>query len=288
MYLQTCKNKEDVKRLMTTNSDFIVPMIYDVISKDLFKQNPKLLSLLIRNVIGEEIKEEDMILEPEKLPRKQLEEKRREQDVCVKNENKVTNVEVNSGIRRTKALDYKNLTYVGSLMSFYYGKCIRQINFQRYDVIEGKEEIQKFTFKSQNGKSRENEVYIYDVNVAKFEKISYTNSRYEKEFVMLMKIFLLDSKKKIKEIIEDNEFMKEVYKMHERLSTGGFTLNHFPDELFHQMEKEEERANGLTEGFTNGAKSKTLELAKKMISERIDTNIVSRVTGLSKESIKAL
>ena len=269
---------------MKSNPDFIVPIIYDVVSKDLFKRNSKLLALLIRNIIGENVQEEDIFPEYENIPRISFDEKGKEQDICIKNFDKVTNLEINSGIRRTKSLDYKNLTYVGSLMSFYYGKTVRQINFQRYDIIDDQDEIQKFTFKNQHGKSRKNKVYIYDVNVAKFKSISYTNSRYEKEFILLMKIFLLDSKKEIKKVIGNNEFMKEVYAMHESLSNERFVLKHFPDELFHQMEKEEEREEGIIEG----AKNKTLELAKKMIKEGANMSFVSKVTGLSKDKIKSL
>ena len=288
MYLKKCKKKEDVKKLMKSNPDFIVPMIYDVISKDLFKRNNKLLALLIRNVIGENVREDDIFPEYENIPRIQFDEKRKEQDICIKNFDKVTNLEINSGIRRTKSLDYKNITYVGSLMSFYYGKTIRQINFQRYDIIDDKDEIQKFTFKNERGKSRKNKVYIYDVNVAKFKNISYTNSKYEKEFIILMKIFLLDSKKEIKKVIGNNEFMKEVYAMHESLSNERFVLKHFPDELFHQMEKEEEREEGRKTGLIEGAKNKTLELAKKMLKKGIDTSSISEITGLSIENISKL
>lgn len=283
-YLKNCKTKEDVTKLMKFNSDFIVPMIYDCISKNLFKENPKLLALLIRNVIGEEVTEKDIFLGSESVPRTNFDEKMGNQDIFVVSLDKVTNFEINNRKRRNKKLDDKNLTYVGSLMSFYYGKAIRQINFQNYDIIDDKDEIQKFTFKNQHGKDRKNKVYIYDVNVAKFKGISYTNSKYEKEFILLMKIFLLDSKKKIKEIIGDNEFMKEVYTMHESLSTEGFTFKHFPDELLNQLEKEEEREEGMIEG----AKRKTLELAKKMIKEGIDASSVSKITGLSKDKIKSL
>lgn len=283
-YLKNCKTKEDVTKLMKFNSDFIVPMIYDCISKNLFKENPKLLALLIRNVIGEEVTEKDIFLGSESVPRTNFDEKMGNQDIFVVSLDKVTNFEINNRKRRNKKLDDKNLTYVGSLMSFYYGKVVRQINFQNYDIIDDKDEIQKFTFKNQHGKDRKNKVYIYDVNVAKFKGISYTNSKYEKEFILLMKIFLLDSKKKIKEIIGDNEFMKEVYTMHESLSTEGFAFKHFPDELLNQLEKEEEREEGMIEG----AKRKTLELAKKMIKEGIDASSVSKITGLSKDKIKSL
>ena len=283
-YLKNCKTKEDVTKLMKFNSDFIVPMIYDCISKNLFKENPKLLALLIRNVIGEEVTEKDIFLGSESVPRTNFDEKMGNQDIFVVSLDKVTNFEINNRKRRNKKLDDKNLTYVGSLMSFYYGKAIRQINFQNYDIIDDKDEIQKFTFKNQHGKDRKNKVYIYDVNVAKFKGISYINSKYEKEFILLMKIFLLDSKKKIKEIIGDNEFMKEVYTMHESLSTEGFAFKHFPDELLNQLEKEEEREEGMIEG----AKKKTLELAKKMIKEGIDASSVSKITGLSKDKIKSL
>lgn len=273
---------------MKSNPDFIVPMIYDCISKDLFKKNPKLLALLIRNVIKEDIKETDISLGSESIPRTHFHEKSKEQDIFVKSKDKVTNVEINSGIRRTKTLDYKNLTYVGSLMSFYYGKTVRQINFQKYDIIDDKDAIQTFTFRNEKGKSRKNKVYIYDVNVAKFKNISYTNSKYEKEFILLMKIFLLDSKKQIKKIIKDNEFMKEVHTMHESLSTDEFVLKHFPDELFHKLEKEEEREEGRKSGFREGVRKNTLKLARKMLKKGIDTSSIAEITGLSLDKIKTL
>ena len=47
-------------------------------------------------------------------------------------------------------------------------------------------------------------------------------------------------------------------------------------------------ARGITIGEKRGIRKNTLELAKKMLKENIDTDIVSKVTGLSKKILMTM
>ena len=48
------------------------------------------------------------------------------------------------------------------------------------------------------------------------------------------------------------------------------------------------REEGLEEGRKEGRKESKLEVAKKMLEEKMDIEIIEKVTGLSKEEIKKL
>ncbi len=48
------------------------------------------------------------------------------------------------------------------------------------------------------------------------------------------------------------------------------------------------REGAYDDGKEEGKKKKSLEIAKKMLEEKMDLKIISKVTGLSKEKIKKL
>ena len=131
------------------------------------------------------------------------------------------------------------------------------------------------------------DIEIIDVNIDSFQNIRYTNSEYEKEFIMFMKILRCSSRKEIKKIIRNNQFVKEVFMLHEKLCLEEPVLNYFTPEIMLQMERKEADRREK-EGIIEGAKNKTLELAKKMLKKGIDTSSISEITGLSIENISKL
>ncbi len=61
------------------------------------------------------------------------------------------------------------------------------------------------------------------------------------------------------------------------------------EELQRQIDeemKEEGLKEGLREGLKEGAKQNSIEIAKKMIKEKFDTETIIKLTGLTKEEIK--
>ena len=75
--------------------------------------------------------------------------------------------------------------------------------------------------------------------------------------------------------------------LHEKLCLEEPVLNYFTPEIMLQMERKEADRREK-EGIIEGAKNKTLELAKKMLKKGIDTSSISEITGLSIENISKL
>ena len=57
MYIMNFKMKKDVIEYMNENEDFIIPMMYDCIGKNLLKNNMKLLFMVINNILKKDFKE---------------------------------------------------------------------------------------------------------------------------------------------------------------------------------------------------------------------------------------
>lgn len=60
--------------------DFIIPLIYDVIIRNILKQNKDLLVLIINNVLETKYKKENIYLKDVKLVKRNRKEKQRECD----------------------------------------------------------------------------------------------------------------------------------------------------------------------------------------------------------------
>ena len=72
------------------------------------------------------------------------------------------------------------------------------------------------------------------------------------------------------------------------------------EELYHKMKEEENTMGLIEEGINNakklgisigeirGANNKTVELAKRMLKEGLNADIVSKVTGLSKKALMTM
>ena len=136
--------------------------------------------------------------------------------------------------------------------------------------------------KNEVGEVKIKNFIIYDVTLPLFEDIYYTDSEVEEDFLKLMKMFSCDSKKEIEKMIKGNHLLEEVYGMQKKLNSDEFILEHFPDELYHELEKKE----FLEKGREEGKIETTLEFAKKMLKEGASVDFTMKVNGLSREKLE--
>ena len=267
------KDKKTFKEYQKTNPDFIIPLMYDVIGRNILKNNKKLLLLIINNVLNTSFKLEDITIKDGRVKKEWKKEKGRECDILVEIGRNVINIEINK--KHTSVKDKKNMSYVGNLYNNYYDYEICQININDYDIFNEGEEIYVSMIKEmKKGFERIENLKIYDVNIGKFKEKCYTNSRrYDKDFITLMKIFESKSRKEIEKEIKDSILLKEVYEMQDKLNREDFVLERFPDDLLHELEKKEIKEEGIKEGI----KKRNKELINSMIKK-----------GMSKEEIADL
>ena len=60
------------------------------------------------------------------------------------------------------------------------------------------------------------------------------------------------------------------------------------EEYGFRVGKEEGIEKGIQKGIEKGINKEKIEIAKKMLLENIDINLISKLTGLTKEEIKNL
>ena len=279
---KTINDKKSFKEYRENNPDFIIPLMYDVIGRNILKNNKKLLQLVINNVLDTNFKLDDIIIKDGRLKKKFRKEKGRECDVLVEIGMHVINIEINK--KHTNTKDRKNMSYVGNLYNNYYDYEICQININDYDIFKEGEEIYVSMIKEiKKGLERIENLKIYDLNVGKFKEKCYTNSRrYDKDFITLMKIFESKSRKEIEKEIKDSILLREVYEMQDKLSRENFVLERFPDELLHELEKKELK-DDLEKAKEELRKTKE---ETKNLKEEIIIKLLNK--GMSKEEIADL
>ena len=290
--------KENIPSKIYTE-DFIIPLIYDVIIRNILKQNKDLLVLIINNVLETEYKKENIYLKDVKLVKRNRKEKQRECDILVEIKDKVINIEINK--YNTKSLDDKNMSYVGKLLESYYESEVVQININDFDIYGYNEEIYVSSMvEEKHNIKRTKKIKIYDINIDSFKEKCYTNSRrYDKDFVLFMQIIKLDSKKKIESKIKNSKLLWEVYEMQDKLSREDFVLERFPDDLFNEMEKKELRQKaedsikegfkeGMKEGMKEGIETNKKEIVINLLKKNFSYKEIEDIVNISEEKIKQI
>ena len=60
------------------------------------------------------------------------------------------------------------------------------------------------------------------------------------------------------------------------------------DEIINNTLYEKGISEGISQGISQGIEQNKIENAKKMLKEKLDIDLISKITGLSKEEIKKL
>ena len=90
-----------------------------------------------------------------------------------------------------------------------------------------------------------------------------------------------------KEFKEDDNYMKAVNKIEELLMDPNFAGAYDVEER-RAFDMEDMRLTGKDEGIVEGKKKQQLEIAKKMLKDITDYNLIAKYTGLSIEEIKEI
>jgi len=146
--------------------------------------------------------------------------------------------------------------------------------------------IEEFELRNSDGESLTDKIkfiYIYLPNIRK--KLYNKNELNELEkFILVMceqNINLSKDLGKGYEIMED--FVDDaVYASNDEV------LDIYDAEVIKQMEMQDMKKQGLSEGYDAGERNKQLEIAKNMLSKNIDIETIISCTGLSKKEIENL
>ena len=161
-----------------------------------------------------------------------------------------------------------------------------------------------------NGKLDEEERYFrkYKVNLSFFSEKGYNIEKLSK-FERVLLIMREKNKDKLKKLAGKDKELKNMVKKIEDMSKARkifdiYAFNEHVEKLARDAEKQEARKEGLAEGRAQGRaegraqgraqgraeaeKETKIETARKMLEEKLDINLISKITELSIDEIKSL
>ena len=134
---------------------------------------------------------------------------------------------------------------------------------------------------------------IIRIDVPYYSKKWYnTGKKGSTDVERFIALFNISDKETANNISTGDKDMGEILKKIEECSSdeeiiGAYDLEFHRSEI-ERLGKIEAREEGIKEGIKEGILEKSKEIAHNMLKENIDLDIISRVTGLTKEQIKEL
>lgn len=212
-------------------------------------------------------------------------------DVLVKADDKLINIEVNSGYY--EALHRKSFGYAGSKYgeevkvgeSYFDMNDVIQINFtwglpKKHPVLGEYPPID-----SNTGIKFVDNFNIYEYNMDKIKELWYSG---DKEYEFLA-IFDFD-KEELKKVGSGDKYMTEFKKKVESLNNNARYKEFLSAEedmrKTNNTFKEIGRREGIEIGKSEGVEERNIEIARNLLKENVDMEIISKATGLTLEEIK--
>ena len=219
------------------------------------------------------------------------------------------NVEINYSDR--KDTEVKNKVYLCQLYlrniitSKDYDKArkVVQINIDGYDYFEMGDFLYKSTLREEKYNIEEEFIEVYHINLAYLQKDEYNKVRKD-ELKKLLYLFVCNDDEAFNKFYGGDKFMEEIKKSARRIAESLDCLLYYdPEDLNKQYEKElreklkeevrdevkkEVRDEVKKEVRDEVKKEDRIDIAKSLIKNKVDINIIISSTGLSLEEIEKL
>ena len=273
-----------------------VSLLTDCVFKSMFKECSEFRELL--NEIFKDYFELDLNsfdLTSEELMVINIKDTRNRVDLCLRDKESNTFLNIEANNFKRDYLDNRNLCYVAKviLQIFKYDKNYKkefklyQININNY-LCEIDEDIINTTKRlyDEKNKVRDEKITIHEIYLGKYKEMDYNNiSEKEKNLAMLN----CTSIKKMEELAQESKIRGKIMeKFKKKLSAEEFAEILFDPEEDQEMILNSERLEGIEEGIEKGSNQKQIEIAKKMLDEKIPLESISRLTGLNITEIKKI
>ena len=149
--------------------------------------------------------------------------------------------------------------------------------------------IREYKIRDENNNEFIKNFIIYDINMEKVKDIWYSKSKKEIEnnkYLIMLDLDLkeLDELSKISKDRRVNKYMNEVKRVNEDPEFREFISAEEDNRKIENSIKKELREDGIKEG----QKEEKIEIAKNMLNEGIDINVISKCTGLTNKEISLL
>ena len=265
-----------------------VSLLTDCIFKSMFKECSEFRKLL--NEIFKDYFELDLNsfdLTSEELMVINIKDTRNRVDLCLRDKESNTFLNIEANNFKRDYLDNRNLCYVAKviLQIFKYDKNYKkefklyQININNY-LCEIDEDIINTTKRmyDEKNKVRDEKITIHEIYLGKYREMDYNNiSKKEKNLAMLN----CTSIKRMEELARGSNIRGKIMeKFKKKLSAEEFAEILFDPEEDQEMILNSERLEG--------AEQKQLEIAKKLLDKNMDIQDIADATGLPLEKVKEL
>ena len=210
-------------------------------------------------------------------------------DVLVKVDNRLINIEVNSGFY--DGVHRRNFGYAGSKYSeevkigenYLDMNEVIQINFtwglpRKYSILGEYLLVDKKT-----GIKFVDNFSIFEYNMDKIRELWYSGDK-EYEFLAILDF----NKEELKKIGKGDKYMSEFKKKIESLNDNREYKEFLTAEEDMKKTNNTFKEIGRREGFEDGKVLEKIEIAKKLLNKNMDIKEIAEVTGLSLEKIQKL
>ena len=267
---------------------------YDKAFKEIMmkEENFNILKKVLETILKVRIQE--IKLQPLNLNTGNIHIKGKEVDLLVITEHGKIEVEVN-----TYYNDYvrtRNFSYITSIYNNQvtvgekYNEDTNIIQINLNYGVKDTEYKRVYKVRDETGKEYIKNFCIYEINMEKLKEIWYDKNELEIEknkYLLMLDMEISDLKKLSKDQVV-REYMEKI----EKLNEDPIFINWITKEKDEQMIKNTQlyRATqeGINIGINQGMKKEKSEIAKSMLQENMNLELIHKITGLTKEEIEKL
>lgn len=271
---------------------------YDRPFKEIFlnEKNKEILKCLLESIIKEKIKKIE--IKPTERTSENIKIKKKIFDALLETETKKIGIEVNSNIK-----DYvhpRNMAYICDMYASHTlvgEKYNENIDIIQINLTYGMKDEKAYRIYEIQDKEKRyvSNFKIYEINMDYYKKIWY--SKNEKEIEKNKYIIMLDLELEELEKLSNtnkvvNTYMGEIKKLNGEIVFREYMSKEEDARKIYNTEMEEATnkgfSKGINEGIDKGKQERNIEIANEMLKEKMDINLISKITGVSIDEINKL
>ena len=213
-------------------------------------------------------------------------------DLIVKIDGVIYNIEMNNNYQKTYI--ERNIEYITELYKSsrkigegYKYEYTYQININNFTFKDREKTSEVFMIRNEEKEVLTDKIKIMHLYLPKIKE-KYYNKEKLSELEKLMLVFNLTNKNELNDIIGENKIMEEYKKEALDASHSEEVIGLYDKELEDEILKRATYQEGIEKGIEQGENKKSIEIAKALLQNNVDINIIVNSTGLSKDEIENL
>ena len=268
---------------------------YDRAFKEVFgkEENKDILKKLLEEILQVEIERIEYLNLERNVDNVKV--KRKHLDLYL--ETNIGKIQVEVNTTNSKYVKPRNMSYLCDIYSYHtligqeydQDTLIIQININYGQQDE--KYIREYRLRDESGKEYIKNFIIYEINMEKYMKLWYNKE--EKELEKSKYIVMLNLEKEELEKLSKKDkvvikYMKELERVNENPKFREYMSAEEDNKKIENSLKREWMEEGLAEGIKEGSYKRNIEIAKSLLKNKVDIEIITSSTGLSIEELEKL